>query len=40
MIGGFGWWVVARRSSNRMGLIDLNGIVVPPRAYQPRQRAR
>jgi group II intron reverse transcriptase/maturase len=36
----FGWWVVARRSPNRMGLIDLNGIIVAPRAYQPRHRAR
>jgi RNA-directed DNA polymerase len=36
----FGWWVVARQSPNRLGLIDLNGIVVPPRAHQPRHRAR
>jgi RNA-directed DNA polymerase len=35
----FGWWVVARQSPNRLGLIDLNGIIVPPRANQPRQRA-
>ena len=36
----FGWWVVARQSPNRLGLIDLNGIIVPPRANQPRHRAR
>ena len=36
----FGWWVVARQSPNRLGLIDLNGIIVPPRAHQPRHRAR
>ena len=36
----FGWWVVARQSPNRLGLINLNGIVVPPRAHQPRHRAR
>jgi RNA-directed DNA polymerase len=35
----FGWWVVARQSPNRLGLIDLNGIIVPPRANHPRQRA-
>jgi group II intron reverse transcriptase/maturase len=36
----FGWWVVARQSPNRLGLIDLNGTVLPPRAHQPRHRAR
>src|SRR3954453_21520682 len=36
----FGWWVVPRQSPNRLGLIDLNGIIVPPRAHQPRHRAR
>jgi RNA-directed DNA polymerase len=36
----FGWWVVARQSPNHLGLIDLNGIVVPPRAHRPRHRAR
>jgi hypothetical protein len=36
----FGWWVVARQSPNRLGLIDLNGIIVPPRANQLRHRAR
>jgi group II intron reverse transcriptase/maturase len=36
----YGWRVVARQSPNRLGLIDLNGIVVPARAYQPRHRAR
>ena len=36
----FGWWVVARQSPDRLGLIDLNGIVVPPRAFRPRHRAR
>jgi hypothetical protein len=34
----FGWRVVARQSLGHLGLIDLNGIVVPPRAYQPRHR--
>jgi RNA-directed DNA polymerase len=36
----FGWWAVARQSPNRLGLIDLNAIIVPPRANQPRHRAR
>lgn len=36
----FGWWVVARQTPNRLGLIDLNGIVIPTRAHQPRHRAR
>jgi RNA-directed DNA polymerase len=36
----WGWWVVARQSPDRLGLIDLNGIIVPPRAHQPRHRAR
>src|SRR5438477_6325821 len=31
----FGWWVIAYQSPNRPGLIDLNGIVVPPRANRP-----
>ena len=34
----FGWWVVARQSPNRLGMIDLNGIVIPPRPHQPRHR--
>jgi hypothetical protein len=36
----FGWWVVTRQSPNRLGLIDLNGIIIPPRAHQPRHRGR
>jgi RNA-directed DNA polymerase len=36
----FGWWAVARQSPDHLGLIDLNGTIVPPRAYQPRHRAR
>jgi RNA-directed DNA polymerase len=36
----WGWWVVARRSPGHLGLIDLNGTIVPPRAFQPRHRAR
>jgi RNA-directed DNA polymerase len=36
----FGWWVVARQSPDRLGLIDLNGIIVSPRAFRPRHRAR
>ena len=36
----FGWWVVARQSPDRLGLIDLNGTIVPPRAHRPRHRAR
>ena len=36
----FGWWVVARQSPDRLGLIDLNGIVIPPRPYRPRHRER
>jgi hypothetical protein len=35
----FGWWVVARQSPSHVGLIDLNGIIVPPRAFKPRHRA-
>ena len=35
----FGWWAVARQSPNHLGLIDLNGIIVPPRPSQPRYRA-
>jgi hypothetical protein len=29
-----------RQSPNHLGLIDLNGTGVPPRAFQPRHRAR
>ena len=36
----FGWWAVARQSPNHLGLIDLNGIIVPPRAHRPRHRER
>jgi group II intron reverse transcriptase/maturase len=36
----YGWWVVARQSPDRLGLIDLNGIVIPPRPYRPRHRQR
>ena len=36
----FGWWAVARQSPNHLGLIDLNGIIVPPRAFKPRHRIR
>jgi RNA-directed DNA polymerase len=36
----FGWWVVTRQSPGHLGLIDLNGIVVPPRANKPRHRGR
>ena len=36
----FGWWAVARQSPDRYGLIDLNGTIVPPRAFRPRHRAR
>jgi hypothetical protein len=36
----FGWWAVARQSPNHIGLIDLNGTVIPPRAHQPRHRTR
>ena len=36
----FGWWVVARQAPNRLGLIDLNGIVIPPRPHRPRHRDR
>jgi group II intron reverse transcriptase/maturase len=36
----FGWWAVARQSPNNLGLIDLNGIIVPPRANRPRHRVR
>jgi RNA-directed DNA polymerase len=36
----FGWWAVARQSPTRLGLIDLNGTIVPPRAFRPRHRAR
>ena len=36
----FGWWVVARQSPDRIGLIDLNGTIVPPRPTRPRHRGR
>jgi RNA-directed DNA polymerase len=36
----FGWWVVARQSPNHLGLIDLNGIVIPPRPRRPWYRER
>jgi len=36
----FGWWAVARQSPNHLGLIDLNGIIVPPRPFKPRHRVR
>jgi hypothetical protein len=36
----WGWWAVARQPHDHVGLIDLNGIIVPPRAFQPRHRAR
>jgi RNA-directed DNA polymerase len=36
----WGWWVVARQSRDHLGLIDLNGIIVPPRANQLRHRRR
>jgi RNA-directed DNA polymerase len=35
----FGWWAVARQSADQLGLIDLNGIIVPPQPLQPRHRA-
>ena len=31
----FGWRVVARQSPSHLGLNDLNGIIVPPRAFKP-----
>src|SRR4051812_4614195 len=34
----WGWWVVARQSPDHLGLVDLNGTIVPPRAHQPRHR--
>jgi RNA-directed DNA polymerase len=36
----WGWWAVARQSPDHLGLIDLNGIIVPPRAFRPRHRGR
>jgi RNA-directed DNA polymerase len=36
----FGWWAVARQSPDRLGLIDLNGTVVPPRPSGLRRRER
>jgi len=31
----FGWWTVLYQSPNRLGLIDLNGIIVAPRPNRP-----
>jgi group II intron reverse transcriptase/maturase len=31
----YGWWVVARQSPDRLGLINLNGTVVAPRPNRP-----
>ncbi len=31
----YGWWAVVHRSPDRMGLIDLNGTVRPPRPLRP-----
>ena len=31
---GFGWYVVAYRSPDQLGLIALNGIVVAPRPFR------
>ena len=36
----FGWWAVARQSPDRLGLIDLNGTVVPPRPSRLRRGTR
>jgi group II intron reverse transcriptase/maturase len=36
----FGWWAVARQSPDHLGLIDLNGTIVPLRARRPRHRER
>jgi RNA-directed DNA polymerase len=36
----WGWWVVARQSPDHLGLIDLNGIIVPPRPFQSRHGGR
>jgi group II intron reverse transcriptase/maturase len=36
----FGWWAVARQSPNHLGLIDLNGTIVAPRANRLRHRER
>jgi group II intron reverse transcriptase/maturase len=33
----YGWWVVAHQT-HRMGLIDLNGIIVPPRPTRSRRQ--
>ena len=32
---GYGWWVVAYASPDRLGLINLNGTVVAPTPYRP-----
>jgi hypothetical protein len=34
----FGRWAVARSDPNHLGLIDLNGTIVPPRPHRPRHR--
>jgi group II intron reverse transcriptase/maturase len=31
----YGWWSVVHRSPDRMGLIDLDGTVIPPRPFRP-----
>ncbi|MEO8968912.1 MAG: group II intron reverse transcriptase/maturase [Solirubrobacteraceae bacterium] len=31
----YGWWVVAHQTPNRMGLINLNGIIAAPRPNRP-----
>ncbi len=31
----YGWWAVAYQSPNRLGLIDLNGTIIPPRPNRP-----
>jgi hypothetical protein len=36
----FGWWAVARQSPSHLGLVDLNGIIVPPRPSKTRHRER
>jgi len=36
----FGWWAVARQSPDYLGLIDLNGTIVPPRPSRTRHRER
>jgi RNA-directed DNA polymerase len=36
----YGWLVVAYQSPDRIGLINLNGIVIPPRPNRPWRRGR